>query len=502
MLREESDVRELAPVEDAFVPVIKFTFDTVDIDLVLSQLAISVIPDEFDLHDANYLRNLDHKSQKSLNGCRDTDSILKLVPNIESFRTVLRFIKVWAKKRAVYSNVFGFLGGISWALLSARVCQLYPNASASHLLSRFFIFYDFWRWPAAIMLTSIEKNPSLNLEVWDPTMNHKQRHDLAPIITPAYPSMNSTYNINHSTLRVLKKEFKRGCSILKNLDNPNNSSEDIKNIWLKMIEDSEFFLEHQHYLKISVEAPDEDTHKLWVGLVESRMRQLVMRLQPPFTVGVTVTPYPYHIKHPEQPYTESFFLGLEFDLQHGDKKDPNAKKKQFNLGDAIAFFTYKIEKNPIKTEVMKYDISHIKAHKLPEWVFKDDRRPVKKKRKKKRKRSAPEDTLTTGKDAKEGQDVKPAAVKTEDPAVKTEDSKVAPTAAVDKSKTEQEAATKLKMEQEAPGSAVKLGEKETTEGADVVKNGKIVNDEVVIQKLLKKPKTELNVEKKLQQAQG
>jgi len=206
MLRAERDVKELATVEDAFVPVIKFVFDTVDIDLVLAQLALNAIPDEWDLHDSNNLRNLDFKSQKSLNGCRDTDSILKLVPSIESFRTVLRFIKLWAKKRAVYSNAFGFLGGVSWALLTARVCQLYPNAAAGHILQKFFVFYDFWKWPSPILLTSIQKDQSLGLEVWDPSVNPLQRRDLAPIITPAYPSMNSTYNINHATLRVLKKE--------------------------------------------------------------------------------------------------------------------------------------------------------------------------------------------------------------------------------------------------------------------------------------------------------
>ena len=46
--------------------------------------------------------------------------------------------------RAIYSNVNGFLGGVAWAMLVARVCQLYPNATAGAIVSRFFIIMYQW----------------------------------------------------------------------------------------------------------------------------------------------------------------------------------------------------------------------------------------------------------------------------------------------------------------------------------------------------------------------
>ena len=46
--------------------------------------------------------------------------------------------------RGIYSNSLGFLGGVSWAMLVARVCQLYPNAAPSTLVQKFFMVYTNW----------------------------------------------------------------------------------------------------------------------------------------------------------------------------------------------------------------------------------------------------------------------------------------------------------------------------------------------------------------------
>ncbi len=84
--------------------------------MLFARLSFSTIPDDLDLKDDSILRNLDEKCVRSLNGkylfcfciiffwkinvfkgCRVTDEILNLVPNVETFRLTLRTIKLWAK---------------------------------------------------------------------------------------------------------------------------------------------------------------------------------------------------------------------------------------------------------------------------------------------------------------------------------------------------------------------------------------------------------------------
>ena len=80
-LRVQDEVTDLRPVPEAFVPVIKFCFDGIDIDLVFARLALKEVDDQQDLSDPMLLRNLDPKCVRSLNGCRVTVSILYFCAN-------------------------------------------------------------------------------------------------------------------------------------------------------------------------------------------------------------------------------------------------------------------------------------------------------------------------------------------------------------------------------------------------------------------------------------
>ncbi|KAJ6829683.1 nuclear poly(A) polymerase 1 [Iris pallida] len=170
-------------------------------------------------------------------------------------------MRLWAKCHGVYSNVSGFLGGINWALLVARICQLYPNALPSMLVSRFFWVYTLWHWPNPVMLCEIEEG-TLGLPIWDPRRTFKDRGHMMPIITPAYPCMNSSYNVSASTLRVMKEEFQRGHEICELM-------EANKVDWKLLFEPHPFFEAYKHYLQIDIAAEDDDALRKWKGWVES-----------------------------------------------------------------------------------------------------------------------------------------------------------------------------------------------------------------------------------------
>lgn len=168
-------IEDLAVVTDAFVPIIKFEYFGISIDLIFSRIIQKQISENQDLKDSGLLRGLDEAELRSLNGTRVTDEILALVPEQATFKLALRAIKLWAQRRAVYANIMGFPGGVAWAMLVARVCQLYPRATASTIVNKFFLVMSQWRWPQPVLLKPIENGP-LPVRVWNPKVCYWLSH--------------------------------------------------------------------------------------------------------------------------------------------------------------------------------------------------------------------------------------------------------------------------------------------------------------------------------------
>ncbi|KHC75077.1 Poly(A) polymerase PAPalpha [Candida albicans SC5314] len=272
LLKGRSELEEIAPVPDAFVPIIKIEFAGISIDLIFARLDIPRVPRDLTLDDKNLLKNIDEKDLRALNGTRVTDEILQLVPKPTVFKHALRCIKLWAQQRAVYGNIFGFPGGVAWAMLVARICQLYPNAVSSAIVEKFFNIYTKWNWPEPVLLKSIEDGP-LQVRVWNPRLYPHDRLHRMPVITPAYPSMCATHNITSSTQKVILAELSRGSSIMQEIHAG-------KKTWSDLFEKHSFFYKYKFYLCVVAASIDSaEEHKKWSGFIESKLRQLVLKLE-------------------------------------------------------------------------------------------------------------------------------------------------------------------------------------------------------------------------------
>ena len=94
-----------------------------------------------------------------------------------------------------------------------------------------------------------------------------------PIITPAYPSMCATHNITKSTQKIIIKELERGGDIVDKIFTGQLS-------WKNLFDRHTFFTEdYKYYLSIVSGSYSKDAQVIWSGLVESKVRHLVVDLE-------------------------------------------------------------------------------------------------------------------------------------------------------------------------------------------------------------------------------
>lgn len=262
------ELTELTPVPGISVPIIKLELCGVSVDLIFSNLQVSSVARTLELTDNNLLRGLDETDLRCVNGTRVTDRILQLVPQSRIFRIALRAVKLWAQRRAIYGNVIGFPGGVAYAMMVARVCQLYPKAAAPLIVQKFFFVMGRWQWPQAVVLQKRETAP-LQLREWDPNTSKGDRFHLMPVITPAYPCMNSTHTIGQSTKMVLLRELRRGEEIMNDIYAD-------KKTWSDLFVRQRFFSEaYKHYICVVTAARTKEAQQAWSGLVQSKLRRLI-----------------------------------------------------------------------------------------------------------------------------------------------------------------------------------------------------------------------------------
>ncbi|RQM12000.1 hypothetical protein B5M09_001417, partial [Aphanomyces astaci] len=361
ILLKHPKVTNLVAIEGATVPILTFDYEDINIDLQIAILNLSSIPDNINILDDNILRGVDSATEKSLNGPRVTELMINLTPNRSSFIAVLRIVRRWAKRRGLYSNKLGYLGGVNWCILVCFINQLYPTAAPSTLLLRFFMVLSQWKWPSAIQLCKTY-DAKLGLEIWNANVGGN-RFQVMPILTPAYPSMNSSYNVSVHSLSVMKEEFARGYAMVKTIIAAGGAD------WAPLFDPSEYFVDHQHYLAVEMYVADAADQGAWCGFAESRLRKFIESLayHNPQLCRLRVYPKKFDLcsEDAQGKFGCTYFVAFDVDKT-------KLRGKEVRLDSAVDDFKLNsLYRWPKRVDGMDVRITALGWKSLPEAVFHD-----------------------------------------------------------------------------------------------------------------------------------
>jgi poly(A) polymerase len=94
-----------------------------------------------------------------------------------------------------------------------------------------------------------------------------------PVITPAYPSMCATFNITRSSKTIINRELKRALQISESIMVGTRPWSDL------FVKHSFFTTGYKYYISVVSAAKTKESHTIWSGYVESKVRMLVQKLE-------------------------------------------------------------------------------------------------------------------------------------------------------------------------------------------------------------------------------
>lgn len=196
------DVKLIAKVP-SFIPLLKIKVGSTPIDITFVELTQKC--DKYRLMDSIEKTNI---NARAVNGVLVSEYLLQTIHPYNLFVDVVVKVKKWASSRNIYGTMLGFPGGMAWTLMVAKIFQLdeiQNMTSSDDIFQKFLIIYNNWHWPTPIVLTP-KNDGDGSYKNWNPLKYTKDLCFMA-VITPIYPTMNSTYSVNHATLQIIKREI-------------------------------------------------------------------------------------------------------------------------------------------------------------------------------------------------------------------------------------------------------------------------------------------------------
>uniref|UniRef100_A0A7S4SMN9 polynucleotide adenylyltransferase n=1 Tax=Alexandrium monilatum TaxID=311494 RepID=A0A7S4SMN9_9DINO len=310
-----------------------------------------------------------------------SERILSQTSKAKHFRHLLRFVRYWARQRGIFGSFIGFLGGMSWAICVARVCQSNPQLELAQLTACFFQVLSRWDWrqPVARLgsgaapdtLALAAANSALTESGEGISPGQPNMTVMLPVegVVPAAPYLSET------TAKFVHKELRRGYKMMQHMQISRPLSNDAhpgnQSHWCDLYAPARFFNRHRHYLEFDFMATSPDVFVGWLTWGREQLKDLVHLFESNCSKLVTLRPWPEFItfKDASWPHACALFVGLH--LNRSMDQGAEGVRRLFDLREPIVRLLGTISKWP---EADKHEnkfellIRHVRLAELEEWL--------------------------------------------------------------------------------------------------------------------------------------
>ncbi|RTG81194.1 poly(A) polymerase, partial [Schistosoma bovis] len=210
-------------------------------------------------------------------------------------------------------------------------------------------------------------------------LNPSDQYHLMPILTPSYPSQNSTYNVQRSNRIIIERELKQGLNVVR-------ASMMHKGSWSNLFE-AAFFFQYRHYVVVIVVGNTKHTFIELCGLVESRLRVLVSNFEVNRYVKMAHVNCHAYGKGPNDDdanFVRKWFIGMEFDRNtnsltstvHNSNVSSDKATLNVDLSENISSFEKSIERG-LSSEDLSVTVKYVKKSQLAQFISAEDMDEIK-----------------------------------------------------------------------------------------------------------------------------
>ncbi|KHG16445.1 Poly (A) polymerase [Gossypium arboreum] len=140
--------------------------------------------------------------------------------------------------------------------------------------------------------------------------------------------------------------------------------------WDALFEAYAFFEAYKNYLQIDISAENDDDLRNWKGWVESRLRQLTLKIERHTYNMLQCHPHPGDFQDNSRPFHCSYFMGLQ-----RKQGVPVNEGEQFDIRLTVEEFKHSVNTYTLWKPGMEIRVSHVKRRSIPSFVFPGGVRP-------------------------------------------------------------------------------------------------------------------------------